>query len=74
MNQKAGDGRTKCVVLLKPKERERLRGLVKAGTTAAYKIRHANVLRAVDQSRGGPALTDERAAAALARLDHAFAL
>ena len=65
MKQQAKDGRKKYVVRLKPREREHLRGLVKAGRTAAYKIRHAHVLLAVDQSRGGPALTDERAAAAL---------
>ena len=65
MKRKAQDARKKYVVRLDPAERERLRALVKAGKAAAYKIRHANILLAVDEAPGGPALTDERAARAL---------
>lgn len=63
--KKARDARKKYVVRLEVAERERLRGLVRAGKAAAYKIRHANILLAVDESREGPGLTDERAARAL---------
>lgn len=65
MKRQAQDARKKYVVRLEPAEREQLRAMVKAGRAAAYQIRHANILLAVDQSRGGPALTDERAAEAL---------
>jgi transposase len=63
--KKAQDARKKYVVRLDPAERERLRSLVRAGRAAAYKIRHAHILLAVDESPEGPALTDERAARAL---------
>jgi transposase len=65
MKKKAQDARKKYVVRLKASERERLHAMVRAGKTAAYKIRHANILLAVDESRGGVGLTDERAAEAL---------
>jgi hypothetical protein len=55
----------KYVVRLEPQERERLRDLVRGGKAAAYRIRHAHVLLAVDESEGGAGLTDERAGAAL---------
>lgn len=65
MKRKAQDARKKYVVRLKRTEREQLRAMVSAGKAAAYKIRHANILLAVDESRGGAGLTDERAAKAL---------
>lgn len=65
MKKQAQDGRKKYVVRLESAERERLRGLVRAGKAAAYKIRHAHILLAVDESPGGPGLTDQRAAEAL---------
>lgn len=65
MKRSAPDARKKYVVRLDGAERERLRALVKAGRAAAYKVRHAHILLAVDEGPGGPALTDERAAAAL---------
>jgi transposase len=65
MKTKSPDARKKYVVRLKASERERLRAMVSAGKAAAYKIRHANILLAVDESRGGAGLTDERAAMAL---------
>jgi len=37
-------------VSLSDEERERLRQLVRTGTVAAYRIRHANVLLALDES------------------------
>jgi transposase len=55
----------KYVVRLEPEERERLEGLVSGGKAAAYKIRHANVLLAADESPAGPGLTDEQVARAL---------
>lgn len=39
----------KWIVRLEAEERERLRQLVRVGKTAAYKIRHANVLLAVGE-------------------------
>ena len=65
MKRKAKDARKKYVVRLTALEREGLERLVRAGKAAAYKIRHANVLLAVDESRHGAGLTDERAAEAL---------
>jgi Homeodomain-like domain len=49
----------KWVVRLEPEERDRLSELVGKGKAAAYKIRHANVLLAVDESGAGPGLADE---------------
>lgn len=55
----------KYIVRLEPEERERLSGLVRSGKAAAYRIRHANVLLAVDESDAGSGLTDQQAAEAL---------
>jgi transposase len=55
----------KWIVRLEAKERESLEHLVRVGKAAAYKIRHANVLLAVDESEPGPKLKDEQVAAAL---------
>jgi transposase len=56
----------KYIVRLEAEERERLEGLVGTGRAAAYKIRHANILLAVNESErgGGAKLTDEDAARA----------
>jgi hypothetical protein len=51
----------KYVVRLEAQERERLRQLVHSGKAAAYRIRHANVLLAVDESEQGPKLKDREA-------------
>ena len=50
----------KYIVRLEGEERERLERLVGTGKAAAYKIRHANILLAVDQSELGPGLTDKQ--------------
>jgi len=42
------------IVRLESEERSRLEQLVRKGKAAAYKIRHANVLLAVDESGAGP--------------------
>lgn len=55
----------KYIVRLEAEERDRLEGLVGTGKAAAYKIRHANILLAVDESESGPALTDKQVAKAL---------
>jgi hypothetical protein len=55
----------KWVVRLETEERERLRQLVRVGKAAAYKIRHANVLLAVDESEEGPGLADAQVAETL---------
>ena len=55
----------KWIVRLGAEERERLRQLVRVGKAAAYKIRHANVLLAVDESEDGPGLADLRVAETL---------
>lgn len=44
----------KYTVRLEADERERLEALVRSGKTAAYRIRHANILLAVDESDNGP--------------------
>jgi hypothetical protein len=49
----------KWVVRLEAEERQRLEQLVRVGKAAAYKIRHANVLLAVDESEQGPGCKDE---------------
>lgn len=53
------------IVQLEGQERQRLQGWVRAGKAAAYKIRHANVLLAVDESAEGPGLTDTEVGEAL---------
>jgi hypothetical protein len=55
----------KYIVRLEAEERQRLSLLVGSGKSAAYRIRHANVLLAADQSPEGPALKDEQIAEAL---------
>jgi len=55
----------KYMVRLEAEERERLERLVGTGTAAAYKIRHANILLAVDESKRGPKLTDKQVAKTL---------
>lgn len=55
----------KWIVQLEPDERKRLEQLVHGGKAAAYRIRHAHVLLAVDQSAAGPAVSDEQAAKTL---------
>ena len=52
-------------VTLTPQERSQLKTLVKTGKGAAYRIRHANVLLAVDASEGAPQLTDAQVAKTL---------
>ena len=53
------------IVRLEPEERERLGPLVRRGKAAAYKIRRANVLLAVNEGDGGRGLTDEEVARTL---------
>ena len=55
----------KYIVRLDAAERLRLEQLVRAGKAAAYRIRHANILLAVDESALGPKLKDDEAARAL---------
>jgi hypothetical protein len=53
------------IVRLEAEERGRLEQLVGAGKAAAYKIRHANILLAVDDSPGGRRRTDAAVARTL---------
>ena len=55
----------KYVVRLDDHERQRLEQLVRVGKAAAYKIRHANILLAVDEAKKGPKLKDRQVARAL---------
>jgi transposase len=55
----------KWIVRLEAEERGRLEQLVRSGKTAAYKIRHANVLLAVDEADCGRGLKDEEVARTL---------
>ena len=52
------------VVRLEAEERGRLEQLVRVGKSAAYRIRHANLLLAVDEPEAGPKLQDGDAAEA----------
>ena len=54
----------KYVVRLDAEERARLEQLVRVGKGAAYRIRHANVLLAVDESAAGLKMKDAEAARA----------
>ena len=54
----------KYIVRLDAAERERLEQLVRGGKAAAYRIRHAHILLAVDESAAGPKMKDEAAARA----------
>ena len=49
----------KWIVRLEAEERQQLEQLVRVGKAAAYKIRHANMLLAVDESEQGPGCRDE---------------
>ena len=49
----------KYVVRLEADERKYLERLVSSGETAAHRIRHANILLAVDESPAGPKLPDQ---------------
>ena len=55
----------KYIVRLETEERVRLQQLVRVGKGAAHRIRHANILLAVDDSDAGAKLKDEEAARAL---------
>lgn len=55
----------KYIVRLEAEERVRLQRLVRVGKGAAHRIRHANILLAVDESADGVKLNDEQAALAL---------
>ena len=55
----------KYIVRLDAEERSRLTQLVRVGKAAAYRIRRANLLLAVDESQAGPRMTDAQAARAL---------
>jgi transposase len=48
----------KYVVKLEASERKRLEELVREGKVAGYRIRHANILLAVDEADGGGKLMD----------------
>lgn len=54
----------KYIVRLEAEERLRLEQLVSVGKAAAYRIRHANILLAVDESDAGPKMKDVDAARA----------
>lgn len=55
----------KWMVRLEAEERNQLEQWVRAGKAAAYKIRHANVLLAVDESDAGRGLKDAEVARTL---------
>jgi transposase len=52
----------KYIVRLEAAERAQLEQLVRVGKAAAYRIRHANILLAVDASAAGPKMKDDAAA------------
>jgi hypothetical protein len=54
----------KYIVRLDAEECCRLQHLVRAGKASAYRIRHANILLAVDESESGPKMKDADAARA----------
>ena len=54
----------KYLVRLEAEERGQLEQLVRVGKAAVYRIRHANILLAVDESEAGPKLKDAEAAEA----------
>jgi hypothetical protein len=54
----------KYIVELTSEERSQLKAIVKAPRAAAYKRRHAQMLLAVDQGRGGTAMKDADVASA----------
>lgn len=54
----------KYIVRLEVEEREQLGQIVRTGKRAAYVVRHANILLAVDESEAGRKMSDEEAARA----------
>ena len=54
----------KYIVRLEAEERTQLEQIAGTGRRAAYVVRHANILLAVDESEGGPRMTDAQAARA----------
>ncbi len=54
----------KYIVRLEAEERLRLEQIIRVGKAAAYRIRHANILLAVDESEAGPKTKDVDAARA----------
>lgn len=54
----------KYIVRLDAEERSRLEKFIRVGKAAAYRIRHANILLAVDESEDGLKMTDVEAARA----------
>lgn len=52
----------KYIVRLEAEERSRLEQTVRSGKRAAYLVRHANILLAVDESQAGKKMSDEQAA------------
>ena len=54
----------KYIVRLEAEERVRLEQLIRVGNAAAYRIRHANILLAVDESKAGAKMKDAEAARA----------
>jgi transposase len=54
----------KWIVRLESEERDQLERVVRVGTASAYRIRHANVLLAVDESPRGARFRDTDAARA----------
>lgn len=54
----------KYIVRLDAEERSRLEKFIRVGKAAAYRIRHANILLAVDESQDGLKMTDVEAARA----------
>lgn len=54
----------KYIVRLEAEERVRLEQLIRVGNAAAYRIRHANILLAVDESEAGAKMKDAEAARA----------
>ena len=55
----------KYIVRLEADERRRLEQLVSSGKASAHRIRHANILLAVDESPEGPKLSDKIVAKSL---------
>jgi transposase len=54
----------KYIVRLSIEERAQLEQVIRIGKAAAYRIRHANILLAVDESEAGPKMNDIEAAKA----------
>jgi transposase len=52
----------KYIVRLEAEERSQLEQMIRTGKRAAYVVRHANILLAVDESEAGKKMSDEQAA------------